>query len=75
MAVFFLLFIPKLFASILLIPEDIIRLVKVAINGISSLTGDSLGLFTGRSEIWSMIVLIIAGTLSLAVIYGALFNV
>ncbi|MFI5171252.1 MAG: metallophosphoesterase [Chitinophagales bacterium] len=75
MANFFLLFIPKIFTVVLLIPEDIIRLVKGAINGVSNLAGNSLHLYMGRSETWSIIVLIIAGSLTAAFIYGALFNV
>lgn len=70
MAIFFLLFIPKLFTVILLVPEDLIRLIKAGINVIGKMQ-----LYLGRSEIWSLITLIIAGSLTAAFIYGALFNV
>jgi len=76
MAVFFLLFIPKIFTSLLLILEDAVRLIKLGVNGVTSLLGNSELLFgTGRSEIWSIITLSIAAVLTLTFVYGAIFNV
>lgn len=73
---FFMLFIPKLFTGLLLLGEDIVRIIKLLINGIVQLAGNpSFILGTDRSEIWSIISLSIAGLLSLSFIYGAIFNV
>ncbi len=76
MGIFFLLFIPKIFTSLLLFGEDIIRLLKLVVNGIASLAGNSDAIFgVARSETWAIITLSFSAFLSLAFIYGAIFNV
>ena len=75
MATFFLLFIPKVFITLLLIPEDLFRLGKGLVNGVSGMFGNSLHLALDRSAAWDSFALIFAGILMLAFIYGALFNV
>ncbi len=76
MAVFFLLFIPKIFTSLFLFLEDIVRLVKLGANGIISLVGNSEFIFgTGRSEVWSIITFSFTAILTLTFVYGAIFNV
>ncbi len=76
MAVFFLLFAPKFFISVLLIPEDLIRLVKTGLNGIGILFNNpELHFSLARSLTWDTIAIAISGGLLIAFIYGALFNV
>ncbi|MEZ5014938.1 MAG: metallophosphoesterase [Chitinophagales bacterium] len=70
MAIFFLLFIPKIFILPFMLTEDVVRLLKL---GIDAAGGPDLG--TGRSVLWDSIALIFSGGISLAFIYGALFNV
>lgn len=73
---FFMLFVPKIFISILLLGEDIVRLGKTLITFIVHLAGnETFYLGVERSSTWSVITLIVAGVLSLSFIYGALFNV
>jgi uncharacterized protein len=73
---FFMLFIPKVFITILLLVEDVFRLLKSIGIGILQLAGnDSMQLAAERSTTWSIIALCVAGFLSLSFIYGALFNV
>jgi len=76
MATFFMLFIPKVFTTFLLLIEDVVRLIKLLANGIISIAGNSSFEFgINRSVTWSIIAMSIAGFLSLAFIYGAIFNV
>lgn len=75
MNVFFMLFFPKVIMSLLLLVEDAVRLVKLAGNGILSLTEGGFRFGVERSLYWDSAVMIFAGILSLAFIYGALFNV
>lgn len=76
MGSFFMLFIPKVFTSILLVAEDAVRLLKVLTNGIIGIVGDSSFQFgVERSVTFSILAMSIAGFISLAFIYGALFNV
>ncbi len=76
MGSFFMLFIPKVFTSIFLLIEDAIRLIKLAANGLISIVGNSSFEFgVERSVTWSIIAMSVAGLLSLAFIYGAIFNV
>jgi uncharacterized protein len=73
---FFMLFIPKVFTSILLLIEDGFRLIKLLANGIIAVVGTTNFEFgIERSVTWSIIAMSIAGILSLTFIYGAIFNV
>lgn len=73
---FFLLVIPQFFITIFLLGEDIIRLLKVLLNGLGTITGFSfLHFATGRSLWWDSAALIITGLITLVLIYGILFNV
>ncbi len=76
MAIFFLLFIPKIFISIFLLIEDGVRLLKIGANSIAQM-GGAANFYLGisRSEIWSWITLGFAAFMATAFVYGALFNV
>lgn len=71
----FVAFAPKFFTALLLIPEDLFRLIKAIINIVSSLANADLSLYAGRSEIWAMIAVSLSILLTLAFVYGAIFNV
>ncbi len=72
MANFFLLFIPKFFIGLFLLIEDIVRLLKTAINLIG---GDAVHFGLARSITWDWIAVGFTGFIMIVFVYGALFNV
>lgn len=72
MANFFLLFIPKFFIGLFLLIEDIVRLLKAAINLIGV---DAVHFGLARSITWDWIAVGFTGFIMIAFVYGALFNV
>jgi predicted MPP superfamily phosphohydrolase len=75
MNVFFMLLFPKIIITLLLLVEDVIRVLKLISNGILSFADQSFRFGIERSLYWDSAVMIFAGLLSLAFIYGAVFNV
>jgi len=73
--IFFVLLFPKLIMSLLMVGEDIFRGLALIVNGISDLAGSEAIFETGRSTGWSWFTLIFGLTLTLLMLYGALFNV
>ena len=72
MANFFLLFIPKFFIGFFLLLEDVVRLIKSAINLIG---GNAVNFGLARSITWDWIAIGFTGLIMIAFVYGALFNV
>lgn len=75
MGIFFMLLFPKFIIALLLLGEDVFRMLGWAANGLLSLFGTEAFFHTGRSVLWSWIAIGFSGFLGLAFIYGSLFNV
>jgi predicted MPP superfamily phosphohydrolase len=71
----FMAFAPKLFTALLLIPEDLLRLVKWLINSMAALLNMDLYFSNDRSAIWATMALSASILLTLLFVYGAIFNV
>ena len=73
--VFFVLLFPKLIMSLLMVGEDVFRGLALLVNVIAGLSGSNKLFETGRSANWSGFTLIFGISITLLMLYGALFNV
>ncbi|HNF68122.1 MAG TPA: metallophosphoesterase [Chitinophagales bacterium] len=75
MSTFFMLLFPKVIVSVLLLIEDVVRLTKLMANGVITALGSDFNFGLGRSFWWDAFALSFALLLTLAFVYGAIFNV
>ncbi|MFN0276357.1 MAG: metallophosphoesterase [Chitinophagales bacterium] len=73
----FILFVPKIFISIILLFESIVILLKGGVNVFANqiLDIESFHLGVERSVVWSWFAILTTTFLFIAFVYGALFNV